>query len=116
MEVIFMAQKMTVPVFDEKDIQDNKIICAISYLWILFFLPLVACPNSAYGKFTANQALLLFIAGVIIGVVGIIPILGTIVSIVGGIALFIITILQFVATIQGKVRVVPFIGHIQIIK
>ena len=55
--------------FDPADIQANKGICALSYLGILFFQPLVCCPNSRYGKFHANQALLLLIVMAILGIV-----------------------------------------------
>ncbi|MCM1334885.1 MAG: zinc-ribbon domain-containing protein [Bacteroides sp.] len=43
------------------DVEKTKVICAVSYLSILFFLPLVAYPGSRFGKFHANQALLLLI-------------------------------------------------------
>ena len=40
--------------FAPEDIQKNKVISALSYLGILFFLPLVAAPESRFGKFHAN--------------------------------------------------------------
>ena len=50
--------------FDQMDIENNKIISGLSYLGILFFLPLVAAPNSRFGKFHANQSLVLLISSV----------------------------------------------------
>ena len=47
-----------------KEVEDNKVIFILAYLGILFFLPLVACPNSKVGRFHANQGLLLFILSV----------------------------------------------------
>ena len=47
--------------FDTQDAQDAKIWSVLAYFGILFFLPLVAVPNSAYGKFHANQGLILLI-------------------------------------------------------
>lgn len=41
--------------FDTQDAQDAKIWSVLAYFGILFFLPLVTVPNSAYGKFHANQ-------------------------------------------------------------
>ncbi len=66
----------------------DKIINILSYLWILFFLPLVVCPGSKTGKFHANQGLTLLIVGLVgsiaiylVGmVVGLIPLLGWIIS------------------------------------
>lgn len=56
--------------FDKDDIEKNKVLCAVSYISILFFLPLVACPESRFGKFHANQALILLIASAVIGAAG----------------------------------------------
>lgn len=44
--------------FDSADIQNTSVICGISYIPPLFFLPLVVNSNSRFGKFHANQALL----------------------------------------------------------
>ena len=74
--------------FDTQDAQDAKIWSVLAYFGILFFLPLVAVPNSAYGKFHANQGLLLVIFYVTLtvaswlvqAVLGIIPIIGGILS------------------------------------
>ncbi|MBR7137677.1 MAG: hypothetical protein IKC99_06420, partial [Clostridia bacterium] len=53
-----------------EDIAEGKLMSILSYLWILFFLPLVVCPGSKFGRFHANQALVLFIVGIVFGVVG----------------------------------------------
>ena len=42
--------------------QENKVIFILSY--ILFFLPLISCPNSKTGRFHANQGLLLLITSI----------------------------------------------------
>lgn len=49
----------------ESSDSSNKIIFVLSYLGILFFLPLVVCPNSSVGKFHANQGLLLLILSIV---------------------------------------------------
>ncbi len=45
-----------------KEDQDNKVIFILSY--ILFFLPLISCPESKVGRFHANQGLVLLITSV----------------------------------------------------
>ena len=103
--------------YDQEDIEKNKIIAGLSYIWILFFLPLVACPDSKFGRFHANQALVLFIistAGSI--VLGIIPILGWILLPFFGIACFVFMILGIVNGVTGKAKELPLIGTIKIIK
>lgn len=44
--------------------KNNKVIFVLSYLGILFFLPLVICPNSSVGKFHANQGLILLLVSI----------------------------------------------------
>lgn len=74
--------------FDTQDAQDAKVWSILAYFGILFFLPLVGVPNSAYGKFHANQGLILLIFDIALSVaswlvqavLGIIPIIGGILS------------------------------------
>ena len=47
------------------DFSQRKAVCAVAYLFgILFFLPLILYPNDAFGKFHANQSLVLLIVSV----------------------------------------------------
>lgn len=50
--------------YTPEDIEKNKTIAGLSYF--LFFLPLIACPESGYAKFHANQSLILLITGVMV--------------------------------------------------
>ena len=99
-----------VPFLDPNDVQQNKAIVIVSLLFgILFFLPLVACPQSQYGRFYANQGLLLFIAS---AVCGIIPVLGWLAEI----AVFVFWIMEIAAAAQGEAKRCPIFGGIDIIK
>jgi uncharacterized membrane protein len=102
--------------FDPADIQQNKVIAALSYLGILFFLPLVACPNSRFGRFHANQGLLLLICSVIGSFLNIIPILGNIASALVGLAVFIFFLFGLINTLNGYAKELPFIGGIILIQ
>lgn len=105
-----------------EDIAEGKLMSVLSYLWILFFLPLVVCPNSKFGRFHANQALVLFIVGIVFGVVGsVIGILGIsvltwIVTTVLGLADLALVILGIYHAATGKAKELPLIGKIRIIK
>ena len=48
------------------NIETEKIVCALSYLGILFFLPLVVYPHSSFSKFHANQGLIFLIASMVL--------------------------------------------------
>ena len=96
--------------------EGNKIMAAISYIWILFLVPLLAAKDDAFARYHANQGLVLFLAGIVIGIIGIIPVVGTVIAFVGGIACFVFTILGIINALKGEMKPLPFIGGIEIIK
>lgn len=101
--------------FDAADIEKNKTIAGLAYL--LFFLPLVACPESKFGRFHANQSLVLVIVAFIGGfILTIIPIIGWILLPFFYIAIFIFAVLGLVNGLNGKAKELPLIGKIRIIK
>ncbi|MDO4548152.1 MAG: hypothetical protein Q4D04_08645, partial [Clostridia bacterium] len=50
--------------FSKDDMNDNRILGGLGYL--IFFLPLITCPKSKYGRFCANQGLIILIAQIAI--------------------------------------------------
>ncbi len=103
--------------FSEEDIQNNKGISAVSYLGILFFLPLVACPQSAFGRFHANQGLLLFLTGMIGSIaLDFVPIFGGFLRSIFGLFIFVYMIVSIINTANGKANELPGIGHLRIFK
>ncbi len=101
--------------FDLQDIEKNKTMAGLAY--IIFFLPLIACPDSKYGKFHANQALLLLLLGIIGNVIlGFIPIIGWVLMPIFAIALLVFGIMGLVNGFGGKAKKLPIIGKYTIIK
>lgn len=101
--------------FTTEDIEKNKVVSALAY--ILFFLPFVVCPDSAFGKFHANQGLLLLIVGVVGSVVlGIIPIIGWMILPIFSLIILIMGILGLVGALNGKAKELPVIGKYKMIK
>ncbi len=106
-----MAQE----VFTPEDIEKNKIMSALAY--VLFFLPLVACPESRFGRYHANQGLLLLIVGIAGGIIlGIIPIIGWILLPFFYIATFVFAIIGFINGLNGRAKPLPLFGKFKIIK
>ena len=90
----------------------EKMISAVSYLWILFFLPLVLIPRSGFGRFHANQALLNLLWGVVFGILTrIIPGLRWLF----GLIMLIYPIWGIVTAMRGEERPFPVIGKYTII-
>ncbi|HHX59841.1 MAG TPA: hypothetical protein GX707_03740 [Epulopiscium sp.] len=101
--------------YTNEDIEKNKTVAGLAYL--LFFLPLIACPESEFGKFHANQALLLWIAGAASNaVLRYIPIIGGTVSMLLSIAILVFGIMGLIGAFGGKAEELPLIGQYRIIK
>ncbi|MBQ6467071.1 MAG: zinc-ribbon domain-containing protein [Clostridia bacterium] len=103
-------------VYDNQDIQNNKVLACLSYLGLLFLVPLIAAPDSPYARFHANQGLVLFIAQLICGFVCIIPIVGWIVGAIGEVASVVFMVLGIVNALGGKAQELPVIGKYRILK
>lgn len=101
--------------YTPEDIEKNKTMAGLSYL--LFFLPLIVCPESRYAKFHANQALLLLITGIAGNVIlGIIPVIGWMLLPVFGLGVLVLGIMGLVNGFGGKAKRLPLIGRIDILK
>ena len=96
--------------------ESNKLMAAISYIWILFLVPLFAAKDDAFARFHANQGLLLFLVSIALGIIAIIPFIGAIISAIGGIVTFVFMILGIINALKGEMKPLPFIGGIEIIK
>lgn len=126
--------------YDEaRDIQDNKVMAVLSYLSLLFLIPLCmgTYKTSPYTKFHLNQGIVLFIASAIFSIAyGIVmAILGgiftavflysgfwviwTIISTILGLAYLIpavFCILGIINAATGKCKPLPIIGKFSVIK
>ena len=101
--------------FEQEDIEKNKTIAGLAYL--IFFLPLLVCPQSKYAKFHANQALLLFIVSVGGSIVlNIMPFFFWVLLPIFSLAVFILAIIGLVNGFSGKANRLPIIGKFDIIK
>jgi uncharacterized membrane protein len=96
------------------EIDQGKGIAWLSYVGILFLIPLLAMKDNAYTKFHAKQGLVLFIGEVIVGILGRIPFVGWfIIGPVGGLFFFVLSIIGIVKSLQGEYWKAPFgIGNI----
>ena len=96
--------------------ESNKLMAAISYIWILFLVPLFAAKDDAFARFHANQGLLLFLVSIVLGIIAIIPFIGAIISAIGGVVTFVFMILGIINALKGEMKPLPLIGGIEIIK
>lgn len=105
------AEAKPVMNFDKKDIDENKLIAALSYLGLLCLIPLLAKKDSKFAQEHGKQGLVLLIAWMVIWVVGIIPILGWIVGFIGSIVLLIVNLIALVKALMGEFWEIPVLGQ-----
>ena len=93
---------------DQKDIDEHRLLAALSYVWVLCFIPLILKRNSKFAQFHAKQGLVLFIIEVIGTVVFPIPIIGWL--------LFILVVLMAIlgakAALDGEYWEMPFFARL----
>jgi len=120
--------------FDQADINRNKIYGILASFGILFFIPLVADPQSKYCKFWANQGLIILIvqmiasvvSSVITGILGLFAeievigilfsLLSLLVSIVFAAIPVVFVVFALVYSGTGKAQELPIIGKFSLIK
>lgn len=109
------ASQVQEDTYSIEDIEKGKTMAGLSYL--LFFLPLVVCPESKYAKFHANQALLLLITAIAGNVIlGLIPVIGWMLMPIFGIGVLALGIMGLINGFGGKAKCLSLIGKFTIIK
>ncbi|MEO0139757.1 MAG: hypothetical protein ABIL27_02660 [candidate division WOR-3 bacterium] len=98
----------------QEDIEKNKLVAALSYLWILFILYWLV--DSQFVKFHAKQSLVIFGGDIVLFVAGfvlenLIPMWGFI-SWLLRLGLFALRVIGFIYAITGNVKEVPIVGSI----
>ncbi len=99
---------------NQKDIEENRIVAAIGYLFILCLLPLLGKKESKFAQFHGKQGLTLTIAAVVLWflsfILAFIPVLGWLVMFGGWIALVVLAIMGIMNALAGKYWEMPFFG------
>lgn len=91
--------------FDQNDVEENKFVAALSYLGLLFLVPLLVKKDSPFAQFHAKQGLVLCIA---FFVFNFIPVFGWIANI----ALLIVNIIALVKTLSGETWEIPLVKDV----
>ncbi len=124
------SEEKTEEKVDEKEIEQNKSLAIVGYIIpILFFIPLVTdAKDSKFAKFHANQQLNLLILGLALSIVG-----GPIISFILGVTVILailvpliwlailvvliaLMIMGIINASNGKMKELPVIGKINLIK
>lgn len=100
------ASAPVAPTGEDKDIQENKIIAALAYLWILSIVVLLVKKDSKFAQFHAKQGLVLFIASII---AGFIPFFGWLIL---GPIIGIVALIGLIQALLGKYWEIPLVSDL----
>lgn len=101
----------------QEEISSGKVMAVLSYLGCLMLIPLFAGRKNKFSKFHLNQGLVLFVTNVLLSViVNCIPKIGSILAVFVSIVMLIFEIIGIVNAATGKVKELPLIGKIKIVK
>lgn len=85
--------------FDPKDVEENKVMACLSYVGILFLIPMLAKKDSKFCQEHARQGAVMFVALLI----SVIPVIGWLL----GVVVLVLDVIAVVNTLQGKYWKIP---------
>ena len=98
----------SMPTFDPKDVEDNKVIAALSYVGLLVLVPLLAKRDSPFAQFHARQGLVFLIIFMVGWLVFWIPLIGWLLWL----AVAVLDIVGLVKALSGQAWKAPVIGDL----
>ena len=99
------------PEFTPEEVEDGKVLAAIAYLYVLFFIPLVVKPENRFCRAHAKQGMVLFIAGMLCYIFSflIMPPFG---GVMMGLLIFVLQIVGLVKALSGEFWKIPGVWDI----
>lgn len=90
----------------DQDAKENNIVAALSYVWILVFVPLFLKRDSEFAQFHAKQGLVVFIGWFVVFIFS----WFVIVNVILFLTVLIFSILGFLHALNGERWVMPIFG------
>ncbi|NTW22255.1 hypothetical protein HGA34_01765 [Candidatus Falkowbacteria bacterium] len=90
---------------DTADIKENCKIAALSYIFILWLIPLLLKPHSKFAQFHAKQGLVIFVLDVLVALVSWVPFFGQLLFL----AMIALSALAFIRALSGQSWQIPYV-------
>lgn len=106
-------EKDPIIIMDPESIEDGKMIAIISYLTVIGLIIAILLNNDKKNPFAflhIRQSLGIWVAGLVLGLVALIPFLGWLIFIVGSILIFVMWVVGLFNAFNGKAKPVPVLG------
>ena len=97
---------------EEEEILEGKAYAILSYLWILCLVPLILKKDNRFVLFHAKQGLVLFIAELAVGFIGVIPFIGWTILFFGTFLFGALSLVGIVQALLGNFWKMPVVGDI----
>ncbi len=92
----------------EISIDENRLVAALSYLWILFLVPLLSGhKKDPFVNFHLRQGIALFILSVIVSFIAWIPVIGWLIALLFSV----LSVYAFIQALMGNKWKLPYIGQ-----
>ncbi len=99
--------------FDAQDIEKHKGVACLSYVFLLFLVPLLTVKESKFAQFHAKQGMILFIVWMVFDLVlGVIPLVGWMLLPVANLFFIIVSIIGILKTLEGSAWEIPGVSYI----
>lgn len=92
----------------DNDVEENKIVAALSYLGPLFFIPLFLKRESAFCQFHAKQGIAFFVVWMVGWIIFWVPVFGWLACV----AVFLFDVYAFIKALQGEKWQAPIVGDL----
>ena len=89
----------------------EKVLAALSYVWVLVLVPFVLGHDKPFVAQHAKQGLALFIFELFLLLLGVIPILGWLAALAGWMAVMVAAVLGIVHALGGKAYEIPILNN-----
>lgn len=97
---------------EDQEIIDGKAYAILAYLWVFCLIPLILKKDNAFVLFHAKQGVILFVAELVVGFIGVIPILGWAILFAGTFLFGLLSLAGIVNVLLGKHWKMPVVGEI----
>lgn len=88
----------------------DRLLAALSYVWILFVIPFAVGHNKPFVYKHARQGLTLFIVELILLGIGVVPILGWLIAFVGWLAVMVVAVIGISHALSSQAFTIPVVG------
>ena len=108
-----MEEEKKVPQGSEDSVvKEGKIFAILAYLGVLCLVPLLLKKENKFAFFHAKQGLVLFIAEIALGIIGMIPLLGWLIAALGLMIIPIVCLIAIIQVLTGNYWRIPVIADL----